>query len=251
MRHRLYIGKEPDFQKIIIASAVLHLVFITLITIPLKTREREYKTYYVNIVPPSEIRSTARPSAVKEKGAAVKKAETAKKTVKAKPAPRRRTKASKGVTLESPDRVKNEIERLKAISTLAKLKKKKEEELARAEEEEETVADAIESIRKKKTIIDISKRPGMFGNVASSDTDAYSALVQQRITDEWIHPKFDSFPEAIVSFTINIKGEIVAPRIVKSSGNGVFDISVMKAVKKASPLPPPAVENEYELRFHL
>jgi TonB family protein len=38
--------------------------------------------------------------------------------------------------------------------------------------------------------------------------------------------------------------------VIKSSGNRLFDISTVKAVKKASPLPPPAVENEIEVRFH-
>ena len=245
MKQHLYTSNEPSFQKVVIASIVLHLLFITLITVPLKTKKREYKSYFVNIVTPSEIRRTTKTAAVKKKGRA------AKKTIKAKPAPRKRVRSKKGVTLEPANRVKNEIERLKAISTLAKLKKKKSDELAKSQEEEEAVADAIEDIRKSKKIITISKRPGIFGSLALTKSDAYSALVEKRITDEWIHSKFDSLPEAIVSFRINMKGEVVNPMIVKSSGNRIFDMSVMKAVKKASPLPPPVVENEYELRFHL
>jgi colicin import membrane protein len=243
MKPQLYIGKEPSFQNVIIASIILHLLFITLITIPLRSRDREYKSYFVNIVTPSQVRGTIRTPAVKKKGKAAKKA------VKVKPAPRRRVRSKKGVTLESADRVKNEIERLKAISALAKLKKEKEEELAKAEEEEEVITEAIEDIRKKK-LITVAKGPGTRGILASTGTDAYSALVRQKILDEWIHTRLDSALEAIVSFKVNIYGEVIAPRIIKSSGNRLFDISTLKAVKKASPLPPPAVENEIEVRFH-
>ncbi len=150
MKQTLYIGREPNFQKVIAASAVLHIIFITLITISLKSRERDYKSYFVNIVTPSQVQRTTGPAAVKKKG------KTTKKAVKVKPSPRRRVRSKKGVTLESTERVKNEIERLKALSALAKLKKEKQEKLAKAEEEEETIADAIEDIRKKK-LITVSK----------------------------------------------------------------------------------------------
>ena len=243
MRPQLYIGKEPSFQNVIIASIILHLLFITLITIPLKSRDREYKSYFVNIVRPSQVRGTTRTTAVSKKGKTVKKA------VKVKPSPRRRVRPKKGVTLESADRVKNEIERLKAISAIAKLKKKKAEDLAKAEEEEEAIAEALEDIRKNK-LITIAKGPGTQGIQASSGIDAYSALVRQKILEEWIHTRPDSALEAIVSFKVNINGEVIDPMVIKSSGNRLFDISTVKAVKKASPLPPPAVENEIEVRFH-
>lgn len=243
MRPQLYIGKEPSFQNVIIASIILHLLFITLITIPLKSRDREYKSYFVNIVTPSQVRGTTRTTAVSKKGKTVKKA------VKVKPSPRRRVRPKKGVTLESADRVKNEIERLKAISALAKLKKKKAEDLAKAEEEEEAIAEALEDIRKKK-LITVAKGPGTQAIQASTGIDAYSALVRQKILEEWIHTRLDSALEAIVSFKVNINGEVIDPMVIKSSGNRLFDISTVKAVKKASPLPPPAVENEIEVRFH-
>ena len=60
MKQYLSAGKEPNFQKIIITSAVLHLLFITLATMPLKTRDREYKSYYVNLVSPAALRSAAK-----------------------------------------------------------------------------------------------------------------------------------------------------------------------------------------------
>ncbi|MEN8263621.1 MAG: TonB family protein [Nitrospirota bacterium] len=243
MNPHLYIGKEPNFNKIIVASVILHLVFITLITIPLRSREREYKSYFVNIVTPAQIRRTTSAPAVKKKG------KTTGKSVKTKPSPRRRVRSPKGVRLESTDRLKNELQRMKAISAIAKLKKEKEEALDKSKEEEEELAEALEDIRKKKQI-SISTGPGAQGVRASTKTDAYSAVVRQQILAEWIHPEFESALEAIVSFKVNTNGDVIAPRIIKSSGNRIFDSSTIKAVKKASPLPPPAVDEEIEVRFH-
>lgn len=243
MNPHLYIGKEPNFNKIIVASVILHLVFITLITVPLRSREREYKSYFVNIVTPAQIRRTTSAPAVKKKG------KTTGKSVKAKASPRRRVRSTKGVRLESTDRLKNELQRMKAISAIAKLKKDKEDALAKSKEEEEELAEALEDIRKKKQI-SISTGPGAQGLRASTKTDAYSAVVRQHILAEWIHPEFESALEAIVSFKVNTNGDVIAPMIIKSSGNRIFDSSTIKAVKKASPLPPPAVDEEIEVRFH-
>ncbi len=243
MRPHLYIGKEPNFNKVIAASVILHLLFITLITIPLRSREREYKSYFVNIVTPAQIRRTTGSSAVKTKG------KTTKKAVKAKRSPRKRVRAKKGVRLETTDRLKNELQRMKAISAIAKLKKDKEDALAKSNNEEEELAEALDALRKKKQI-SISSGPGAQGLRASSKTDAYSAVVRQQILDQWIHPEFESTLEAIVSFKVNTQGEVIKPMIIKSSGNKIFDSSTLKAVKKASPLPPPAVDEEIEVRFH-
>ena len=243
MNPHLYIGKEPSFNKIIAASIILHLLFIALITIPLRSRDREYKSYFVNIVTPAQLRRTTGAPALKKKG------KTTKKAVKAKLSPRRRVRSKKGVRLESTDRLKNELQRMKAISAIAKLKKDKEDALAKSKEEEEELAEALDELRKKKQIT-ISSGPGAQGLRASSKTDAYSALVRQQILAEWIHPEFESALEAIVSFKVNTNGDVIDPRIIKSSGNRIFDSSTIKAVKKASPLSPPAVDEEIEVRFH-
>ncbi len=58
MKQRLNIGKEPNIQKIIITSAVMHILFIALAAVPLRTKEREYKSYFVNLVAPIDIQRT-------------------------------------------------------------------------------------------------------------------------------------------------------------------------------------------------
>jgi colicin import membrane protein len=240
MRRSLHIGKEPSLQKIVVASALFHLIFITIIVIPLKSRDRQYKSYFVNIVSPSDLRKTSKSTATK-----AVKPKGKKKIAKVKTKTRRKAEPKKGVSLEPEKRVSKEISRLKAISTLEKQKKKKEQEAAQEREEEEAVAKAIEGIRQKR-LISIAAQ----GEQPSSLIDAYSALLRQVILDEWIHPDFDKYLEVIVSFHVDKSGEVSSLTTVQSSGNTIFDQSAIKAIKKASPLPPPAVEDDVEIRFH-
>jgi len=155
------------------------------------------------------------------------------------------------MTLEPDKKVAREIERLRAISTLAKLKKK----------QSEGKSGKLDSIRKKiqgslskKSAAEETpvRAAGVPGVVKSIDTESYSALVFERIHSEWIYPDIDiSALETIISFKITREGKVVSQKLIKSSGNTIFDRSAMKAVLKASPLPPPPVEQEVEVRFHL
>jgi colicin import membrane protein len=257
MMPHLHIGKEPNFQKIVITSAVLHLLFITLATIPLKTKDREYKSYFVNLVGPPAVQRVTRAPRVKKtvppKTITKKTRTKEKKAAQMKAPPRKRTAPKKGVSLEpekSAERLSREIDRLRALKTLSKKKKGKEEALERSKKADEELASAIEGIRKRKQI-SVSSSAGATGKQTVAASDAYSALIQQQILSEWIHPEFDAYLEAIVSFRIDKEGKVVSHRLEKSSGNKLFDRSAIKAILKASPLPPPPVEEEVEIRFHL
>ncbi len=242
MMQSFYIEKEPDLQKIIIASAVLHLLFFFLVTLPVKTRGKEYKSYVVDLVAPAELRSPS----IKDIG---------RRVVKAKPRPRKRVKAK---SMPS-QRVNREIERLQAISAISKLKNKKNEEKASrlevvkkniyeggAEEADAEVAGKIEALRQKKLA-----GAGIPGKVEpQKNTEFYYALITQKIWSEWICHNCESEDFVVaISFHINKDGSVGSLRIVRSSGNSFYDNSAMKAIQKASPLPPPVVEDDYEVRF--
>jgi len=226
-------GKESDLHKLVIISAVLHFLLLAIITLPVKMKKREYITYTVSIVRPSEIRAT-----VKETKSVVKKS-----SVKLKPTPRKRT-PKKGVTL-NPDRViSREIQRLMAIRKLQKQKETK----AEAEEE---IREAIAEIRKKvRTRLSIGPVSGRGSK--SAKPESYAALIIQKIQSKWIHPVFESRNlEAIISFRMDKDGNVISYKIEKSSGNKLFDHSAVRAILKSSPLPPHPVEREIEVRFHL
>lgn len=237
MKQSLNIGKDPDFQKIIIASAVFHILFISLIVIPIKTREREYKSYFVDLVGPVEIQRATRAPAI-EKGR-----KDRRRAVKAKKALKRRVepKSKADISLEPSKRVAREIERLRAIKALSKQRDEKGDDEARE----------IEVIRKK-THGNVSRTPGIPGKAASADSDSYYARVTQQIWSEWIYPDFDSSElEVVISIQIDGDGKVISHKIEKSSGNLLFDRSATNAILKASPLPPPPVEMEIGVRFYL
>ncbi len=56
--------------------------------------------------------------------------------------------------------------------------------------------------------------------------------------------------ETIVGIKILRDGTVIVQKIEKSSGNPRFDRSAIKALAKASPLPPPPYEIEIGVRFY-
>lgn len=259
MKQSLYIGTEPAFYKIVIASAVLHVLFIIFVTVPVRTKEKEYKNYFVNLVGPADVRRPVKAAREKEpvppKTITEKIPANDKDALKTKLQPQQMDVPKKGVSLEpekSAERVSREIARLQALKALSTKKKQKEEQIEKGRRNEEEVAQAIEIIRKNK-LGDVPKGTGALpGTQSSEDINPYITMVQQKIWDQWIHPEFSSEDlEAVLSFQIDRKGNIVSPKIVQSSGNVLFDRSAMKAILKAGPLPPPVVEDEFVVRFHL
>lgn len=248
----LLVPKEPNFQKIIITSAVLHLLFLTLVAVPLKTKKKEYSSYVVNIVTPAQLpaRREAPPAPDTSKGGKdqVTIKEPPRKRVRQEKTllPEKKAAPDKGVSLKPSqtsgrERVAREIERIQAISSLARMKKK----------QEEAKAESLESLRQS-IRGSVSIQSGIPGDVLSDSSNAYAALIRQKIWSEWIYPDIEaSGLEVIISFAVNREGKVSPPRIVQSSGNSIYDSSAVKAIYKASPLPPPPVEEEFEVRFHL
>jgi len=245
MRRSLHIRKEPNLQKIVIASAVLHLLFIAFVVTPFKTREREFKSYFVSLVTPVEVsrgvireRSShtlvrKRRKRVIPKKKIIVPEESAERVEKVVP------KSKADMSLESVDRVAREIERLRAIKALSEKIKKKQK------------TQEIEVVRKR-IIENISEETGTPGRGVMEDLDSYYALITSKIWSQWVYPDLESKGlEVIISIKIDRNGRIVSQEIEKSSGNELFDRSAIKALSKASPLPPPPVEMEIGVRFYL
>jgi len=233
MKYALHIGKEPNFQAVVIASAVIHLVLVTLIVIPLKKKENEYKSYFVNLVGPVEAPVKHAPPSLP--AAKVKEEAVASE----KPVSKVEPKAD--MSLETAERVSKEIDRIRSINALSKLKNIKEEKNARD----------IEVIRQK-------VQGGAFGGTGKSAgaqplaPDSYYSMIYRKIWSEWAYPDAGSSGlEAIISIKIDRDGRIISHDIEKASGNALFDRSAVNAVTKASPLPPPPYEMEIGVRFYL
>ncbi len=125
-------------------------------------------------------------------------------------------------------------------------------------EDEKRVKEQIGALMAKKKIekmvllrkmVDIKSSGLPVTNSKATASDYYSA-VESRVRQQWIFPEsLDKDLETVVSIKINRDGRVIVEKIEKGSGNTLFDRSVIRAINKASPLPPPPQEMEMGLRF--
>ena len=75
---------------------------------------------------------------------------------------------------------------------------------------------------------------------------AYYGLIRDKVQENWIYPEGlkDNRISVIVSIKIARTGRLLDVSVEKSSGDAAFDISLLKAVKKAAPFPPLPVDME-------
>ena len=123
MKRSRRIGNEPSFSRIILVSVILHIFFISIFTVPIKTKGRDYRIYSVKLVGPIKTgkKPVKRPKPPKKqkKKVAPKKPETpALEEQPAPPAPKEAPAPKDEVTFEELEMVEKEIERLEAISQL-------------------------------------------------------------------------------------------------------------------------------------
>lgn len=152
---------------------------------------------------------------------------------------------------------KNEIAKLNPI-----VKQKEKINEKKIKSDEELLEERLSAIRAKKRIQEIAISNSLKSNTALSDnklnsnktedgvSSSYLSIISGLIRQNWNIP--DTIPknlEAIVSVRILSNGQVIIEKFEKSSGNTIFDSSVIIALKKSSPLPPPKYEVIVGLRF--
>jgi TonB family protein len=80
---------------------------------------------------------------------------------------------------------------------------------------------------------------GSMGEIKDLQYLLYFRTVQQRVKDAWTFPGGSNELSADVEFSIGADGTLNGVKIAKSSGDSAFDDSVMRAIKRAAPFPPP------------
>ena len=69
---------------------------------------------------------------------------------------------------------------------------------------------------------------------------SYTGRIKLMIERAWLPPSHAaSNLRAVVHLTIDKQGRVEQLRVVQSSGNTMFDQSLIRAIKQVSPLPPP------------
>lgn len=172
------------------------------------------------------------------------------------------TGIDKGENIDAPDMSKESVtqadipkKNIKEISKEKEMVEKKISAIAAKKKKIDTLAKLHEIISLKasggKHSIAAKTTSSTQGKVNTSD-DYYSKIMNE-IHDQWgWHGEaiVQKDIETIVGIKILRDGTVIVQKIEKSSGNPRFDRAAIKALAKASPLPPPPYEIEIGVRFY-
>lgn len=121
----------------------------------------------------------------------------------------------------------------------AERKRKEEAERKRKAEEEKRQQELAEKRQREQELQEQLERERLQRRVDAALAQ-YIPIIRQKVSRNWNAPAgLSNDIEARVNVRLSPNGEVLSARIVKSSGNPVFDRSVENAVLKASPLPIP------------
>ncbi len=237
--------REPSLKETTVLSLILHaLVFFTALLVIKKTSLVTLPSpYMVRLVSPAKVtakKTKATVSAVrtgkKAKVKAVRKSRSARVAKKKAVPVKKAFPLSDVVTLEeriaairAKKRIRTVVALRKTVLSVKKEQKAKEVQPPASEE-------AVTS----------EGNPG-----GESLMAGYYSLVKERVWSEWVFPEFRTGQglEAVVDIKVYRNGRVKIQGIKKSSGNTLFDRSVLRAISKASPFPPPPYELEIAVRF--
>ncbi|OGQ60551.1 MAG: hypothetical protein A3J24_08640 [Deltaproteobacteria bacterium RIFCSPLOWO2_02_FULL_53_8] len=279
---RSEMREATGFTKTLIASVILHVVILSAVIFMHRPDNRHFITPVYTMVSIVEPGRAAPPTAEVKVETPIKTADKTPAPPPKKTAPERaktRTKTIKTVISTKAIKIKT----AKAHDTASvDLALKKIEKSLQKKADADLVSARIETIKKsrdntaakntsaavdeiKRRIASQSQSKGMQtagrtgGPNASREAletqyRAYYALIRDKVQENWRYPYKDDKVMIIVYIKIAGDGRVVSSRIEESSGNGLFDESLLGAIKKASPFAPlpqgfPEAYLEAELRF--
>jgi colicin import membrane protein len=233
--------KIPRIYQALTASLFFHLSFIAVAVFVISrvTDYRQPLPYVVSLVD-DRASSASRQSAPRESPS--QKAPETPKTVKqsVQPAVPPASTKSKAHQTEQEKLMKERIEALQA--------KKRIEKLVALRKVIEV--DASKTPAAKSASQSPEKASSQGAVSGSSSGRDYYAVVVDRIRQQWVFPgTLDRDIEAVVAIRIARDGRVTVDRVEKSSGNPLFDRSVVRAITLASPLPPPPQDMDIGVRF--
>jgi colicin import membrane protein len=168
------------------------------------------------------------------------------RAAKAAEAKRREEAESKRLAAAEKKR-RDEEARLAALEA----QKKADEAKKKAAAEAERKRRAEETAQRQREIAEEAARQAAAANrVAQSTANRYIGIIKDRVQRSWLRPA--ALPKglkALVFVRLDPFGEVLEVRVVRSSGNPLFDRSAETAVKKASPLPMPSDVTIYNRFF--
>ena len=228
---------EPKLRWMILLSFIIHLVFFSIFIgkAPKKTKKVYFSpTYSVNLV-----NMPASPASGKKGSFRAKK-----------------TSLWKGPAATT-SRVKTMSTRKHTILTIPKKNKAGIKSKTNSQAEESITSSQIEGSTltgSEGQKAAPAGNAGQTGPVSSSNIrfNRYYTAVYNKIYNSWVLPGYGSKRqlEAVVNIRIARNGKILSTSFEQRSGSAYFDRSVLRAIKKADPLPPlPVGFNEQYLEL--
>jgi len=145
---------------------------------------------------------------------------------------------------------KKEKQRLALVKQQQEQEKKKLKELEKQRREQEQLEREQELKNKMKAEMDRLQKEQELAALRQKELKAkqtliskYQNLIEAKVYQNWIRPPGD-LKGRICELHVRLipTGDVISIELSKSSGDSVYDKSVMAAVKKASPLPLPPAE---------
>ena len=132
----------------------------------------------------------------------------------------------------------------KAAQEKAQKQKEQEQkraaEVARQQEQKRQQKQAEQSLQQQMAAEEKTRQDAERAARAATVVDQYKVLIRQRVSQSWSRPLGSAKGlKCTVHVSLTPSGGVLAAKVVKSSGNPVFDRSVENAVFKAEPLPLP------------
>ncbi len=180
--------------------------------------------------------------------------------------------------VKSPQNIKVKVNEAKTeeriTSQLEKLKKEvdKQKKQDKDKDEAQRLSKALENLKTQETQEEARRASaptasatqgaegtGAGGGQLGLKLEIYKTRVWNKVRSNWSYPDILAAKqslEAVVLVTVTSEGQIRDSRLLKRSGNSLFDQSVLRAVKLSEPLPPfpegyVKRMEELELRFSL
>lgn len=137
---------------------------------------------------------------------------------------------------QEAERVRLDTERKKQQAAEAE---KKQRETERKQEQKQRQQQAEQTLREQLAEEEKSRSAARAARMAP-EADKYKAAIRQKVSRHWVRP---AASRQGLQCTVRVRlvpgGEVLEAKVVRSSGDAVFDRSVESAVYKAAPLPLP------------
>jgi len=168
-----------------------------------------------------------------------KKREEAKKQAEAER--KKREEAKRRAEAEKKRRAAEEAKKKDEAKRRAEAERKKREALAaqKRQEDERKKREAEQALRESLAAEEQARAESARAARAATEAEQYKAQIIQKVERNWNKPVDSKGLECVLKVRVVPGGEVVAVKVVQSSGNAMFDDSVQKAVWKATPLPLP------------